>query len=638
LILRVFRSHPLWLILVVGLLHGLLYIFLVPPWQHYDEPAHFEYAWLLANRPGLPKPGDYDQTMRRAVAISMIEHNFFRGMNFLPDLNVQNEPIWIGISQVDDPPFYYLLASLPMRLFPSWEITQQLYAGRFVSLVLYLVSIVAAWGIMRELFPRENSFAWVVPASMALLPGYIDLMTAVNNDVGATVLFSLFLWGSLRMIRQGFSLPTLLWVLSAALLCYWTKNTVLLALPLLGLVILLSLFRERWKWVPWVPLIAAMPLILIAAVSWGDALLWIRSPNAFQVAPTRILSAQAPLGKYVMQMEVAPDRPSSEIFQLLPEKQVKALRGKTVTLGAWIWATRPLAINPLTLYDGQQSFSPAIQVDTSPKFFALSVVLGSDASHARVILTPGNSDIAEENTVFYDGLVLAEGKLPLDTVPQFSGPDAQQGIWGGQPFSNILRNASVEIVGPGIKPWPVESRPELLIYSSPELMLGSLLDWRGAGWYYQATAQNLLKTFWAKFGWGHVPLSLPFTTHPYFLLAILTCVGLGGAAIRLWNRRFSLSWNLLLFVAIATIGIWGQTFLRGTHSLVYPGAFIPGARYTYPVIVPTLLVLNAGWLEIACYLSCQLRLTSTMKYVVFFLFFLSLDLAALFSIIHYYNI
>jgi len=200
--LRLFRSHPLRLILVVGLLHGLLYVFLVPPWQHYDEPAHFEYAWLLANRSGLPKSGDYDQTMRRAVATSMIEHNFFHNLDFLPDLESKTEPIWIGISQLDDPPFYYLLVSLPLRLLSSWDVTWQLYAARFISLNLYLVSILTAWGIISELVPVGNPLVWMVPASMALLPGYIDLMTAVNNDVGATVLFSLFLWGSLHMLQQ----------------------------------------------------------------------------------------------------------------------------------------------------------------------------------------------------------------------------------------------------------------------------------------------------------------------------------------------------------------------------------------------------------------------------------------------------
>ena len=59
----------------------------------------FEYAWLLANRNGFPAPGDYDQEMRREVAASMIEYNFFQNLGFRPNLLSQDESIWIGISQ-----------------------------------------------------------------------------------------------------------------------------------------------------------------------------------------------------------------------------------------------------------------------------------------------------------------------------------------------------------------------------------------------------------------------------------------------------------------------------------------------------------------------------------------------------------
>ena len=69
------RKFSGWIFLAitlgVGLLHGLLYVFLVPPWQHNDEPNHFEYVWLAAHRDGLPVPGDYDVAMSRAVVKSM---------------------------------------------------------------------------------------------------------------------------------------------------------------------------------------------------------------------------------------------------------------------------------------------------------------------------------------------------------------------------------------------------------------------------------------------------------------------------------------------------------------------------------------------------------------------------------------
>jgi len=65
-------ARPLLLLLVtVALLRGLLYLAVVPPWQHYDEPTHFEYVRLIAERGRLPHPGDYDLEMRRAIAVSM---------------------------------------------------------------------------------------------------------------------------------------------------------------------------------------------------------------------------------------------------------------------------------------------------------------------------------------------------------------------------------------------------------------------------------------------------------------------------------------------------------------------------------------------------------------------------------------
>ena len=636
--LRFSRIPPLRLILALGLLHGLLYLFIVPPWQHYDEPTHFEYAWLVANRSGLPMSGEFDQGMRRAVASSMTEYNFFRGMNLIPDLDAQNEAVWIGISQVDDPPFYYILVSLPLRLLSSWDITWQLYAGRFVSLGLYLVSIVAAWGMMGELVSAENPLRWLVPASMVLIPSYVDVMTSINNDVGATVIFSLFLWGSLRIIRQGFSLWRFLWVVIAALLCYWTKNTVLLALPLLGLVLLLSLFKGRWRWVFLGGAITAVPLLLVAVFSWGDALLWIRMPNSLQAVPTRILSSQAPVGRRALQIQVAPNEPITEIYQLLPEDQVIALRGKPVTLGGWIWATQPLTTNAFTLYDGKRSFTKAFQIDTTPRFFALNFNMAADASHARVILVPGGPGSPDTNTIFYDGLTLVEGNRPLNVAPQFDDTKAQQGKWGGQVFSNLLRNASGETAGPGIRLWPEKYKPNFLFTFSPELALGFLLDWHGAGWYYQETTQNLLQTFWAKFGWGHIPLSLPFIGQPYFLLIIFTVAGLGGTGIVVWRRRIVLPWNTLLFLGIALVGVWGQTILRGIHSLVYSWLFIPSARYAYPVIIPTILALNAGWLEIAYFLERWVHLTPRARFWVYGLFFLILDIASLSTIFSYYYI
>ena len=109
------KRLALYAALVLALVNGIIYMIIIPPWQHYDEPNHFEYVWLVANRPGLPKFGDYDFHLHQVVARSMIEYKFFTNLGFLPDLNSKDQPAWIGsYDQTNDPPVYYLIASLPL--------------------------------------------------------------------------------------------------------------------------------------------------------------------------------------------------------------------------------------------------------------------------------------------------------------------------------------------------------------------------------------------------------------------------------------------------------------------------------------------------------------------------------------------
>src|SRR3954468_13959322 len=88
----------LTLVLLIALCQGVLYLCLQPPWQHYDEPTHFEYAWLIAHHPGLPTFGAVDQAARRDIAASMIQYDFFRNIPW-PAL-LTNGPIEIGVSEL----------------------------------------------------------------------------------------------------------------------------------------------------------------------------------------------------------------------------------------------------------------------------------------------------------------------------------------------------------------------------------------------------------------------------------------------------------------------------------------------------------------------------------------------------------
>ena len=206
-------------ILLLALLSGLIYYFLIPPWWHYDEPGQFEYAWLAANRPTWPQPGDYDQAMRREMAKSMQSYGWYSIRNYKLDLS-SNEPIWIGATQTGGQPGYYFLISLPLRLLYNADILTQYDAARLVSLLLYILTILVVWNALGEILSEGHPLRWMVAAFLALLPAFVDQMVSINDDVGAVLAASLCLWASLRLIKRGPSLGRLLFFGVTLALCY----------------------------------------------------------------------------------------------------------------------------------------------------------------------------------------------------------------------------------------------------------------------------------------------------------------------------------------------------------------------------------------------------------------------------------
>lgn len=609
------RISPEGTVLALALVCGVLYFAVVPPWQHYDEPTHFEYAWLIANRLILPRPGDYDQAMRREVAASMLEHDFFRGLGFRPNLLAQDKPVWIGLSELHHPPFYYLLVALPLRLIRYADVTFQLYVARSVSLVLYLLSIWVAGRLMGELVARGNPLRWAVPATVALLPAYTDLMTAVNNDVGAVVVFSLFLWGAVRIILRGVSWPRLIWVLGTAVLCAWTKNTAAVALLLAPLALILALrplgcavgepvepqnrqaqdtalVRGRWDRWAWAGVALAGILVVVVSFSWGDAALWYR--DTAQEVPTSRDAETAPLGQHVLALEMAAEESGRQVNQPLLQEDMEALRGQVVTLGAWMWATRPLPARSPMLYDGRQHTWQAVELGTAPAFQAITVTVSADAKQVEVILRPLLEREQEGVvTVYYDGVVLVEGEWPLERAPLFNDPEGREGTWGGRPFVNRVRNGSAETAWPRVRPW-VEEALRKYTRRSPTQFLVSVLDWQRTAWVYRVAGLNLFQSFWARFGWNHIGLPGGW----YWGLGVVTALGVAGALValgRLWRAGSPLPRKrAILLLAVAGLLVWGNALLR-PHPLIGT-SFIPAARYAYPAIIPTVLALATGWL------------------------------------------
>jgi hypothetical protein len=223
-------------VLAVG--RGLLYTFVVPPWQHPDEPLHFEHVRLIADTGTLPTKDDISIPLRLEVAHSMAAFGFW-DPNPPPVLNEEVISIpgasVIGVYTLAQPRLYYILASIWLRPWLGLSIEGQLIATRLFSVLLNLIVISAAYKTAVVLFEGKG---WVQGAIVALVvfhPVNTDIMSAVNNDTLVNAIGAVFFMVMAMILRWGFSIPKGLAVLGLAVGSLFVKTTGLVliaALPI----------------------------------------------------------------------------------------------------------------------------------------------------------------------------------------------------------------------------------------------------------------------------------------------------------------------------------------------------------------------------------------------------------------------
>jgi hypothetical protein len=581
--------------MLLTLVRGLLYVAIIPPWQHYDEPTHFEYVRLIAERRRLPKPDDYDLAMRQEIASSMQAAGFWKELT-APTIDFwSDEPPSIGISELDHPPLYYALLALPQQLAIYQDVETQLYLARLGSVLLYLVVVASAYGLVAEAFPRQRWLPIAVATFIALLPPLTDLMSAVSNDAGAAAATSLLLWSVVRLLRRGPSLLRVGGILFLSAICWFTKSTAG-GVAVAVLLILLASYTPRpyRRWL-WIGLCLLIPVAAIAVFTWGgQAAHWY---SQGQAAAANRLTSNAVLGDSVLVLSADGDGHPRMVYQELSRSVGQSLGGQAVTLGAWLRADEGSeGVALLRLSDGLSDRWHRVNATSEWVFHAFTGTISLDAlGVAAYVSLPTSKDAA--GSIYLDGLILVSGARPLDQIPEISDPVGATGQWGGQRFTNLLKNGSAEKTWPGLRNWI----GNLSLYRQPvSLVFHSLWDWPRTGWVYGFELAILFQSFWGGFGWNHLRLPDPY----YYLLGVVTLAGLMGCGIALarmakerkrvepWQRR---AWGML---AVALLASWGAAILRIHPVFITQHINWPVARYAAAVIVPTATFLCRGLLEV----------------------------------------
>jgi|GEM_PF-965896 len=565
------RTRP-WIVVSAACIIGLIMLVAMPPWEHPDESSHFEFAWLIANHPTWPTPGTSDPRLASIAG---------------------------GGRALFHQPLYHVLISLVLRFVGGLTLVGQLYVARSVSLLLFLATIAMSERSARILFPSGHMLRWLTPLALILNPTFASLMTSVNNDVAVTTVCTLTIWIAVHTLMYGLTWRRILALVATIPLAIACKNTGAITAGIVPFVLIIGFWHQfgwRWRWLL-LTLTATSTILMALLLSWGDPANWYRWGAATQGQVMRITRSEAPLGEHVLRIQsvAIPNFEGLSAPNLL-ESQIS---GRHVTVGAWVWASRPAHIwAPGIIYQGREGpllgDHRYIDVGTQPQFVAFGYDLPPRLMFAHMMAWSVAPDEQTPLDIYFDGMVFAVGTYPTEVPPQYGQSGTAGGIWGGKPFTNLIRNGDAE------QGW-FYLRPELdrliarFARRSPSRLIASFAD---LGTTIRLEATDYLPwmvfTSFGAYG-GRIFLRDPLwqSVIPGMAFAILLGIIGGLRKIRRFDAPRQITFTTLGLICLA---VWGIILLA--HLPVnFPGG-LPSPRYGFTIMIPTTLIFICGWLNL----------------------------------------
>jgi len=595
----------------------IIYVFIIPPWQQNDEPGNFEYAWLLGNvKPNISR-NFYVPSIRREISSSMIESNFYSNVNLL-DINSK---IAIGPEQIGSPPAYFFLLGSLLRQFRGFDVNFQLYAGRFISVFLLNVIIFIGYKTAKLLFDKKAIIIWMV-MFIGAHPGVIDKLSALNDDVWATLSVSLVAWMSIYMIKKQINILSVFGMIVGISFCILSKGSAWPAIPTGLLAILLAVFRNRRIYI-WLTLIFILFLSICLSLSFDKKLV----ANFYSFPSERILFQSAPHGRHIMKVASG-----TSSVQVISKDKVVDLSGKKILVGAYMWSDSEfLAEMPVVVADEIRIFgkSNPTKVSTTPILrFLLGDVPESTKKLSLNIFTNG---IPPGNSLYLDCIFIisVEEEIEISSLTSYDKNCTFITI-NEKKFPNFIKNGSAEVGWPSIRPI-IANTLYKTGYVRSETDIWSIFD-LGApyDYYYKGVVSNLFRTYWGGFGWGGVRL---LGNKPYRFFLWLSLFALIGNMITLQKGLESKNWNIILLLFILFVMIFIFAMFRAASNF-YIYTFMPTSRYILPAVLLISIFFSNGLHRLIGYIEQTIK---GSLIIVPFIFFMGYNIWAWFSILTYFR-
>nr|MBF6614798.1 DUF2142 domain-containing protein [Chloroflexota bacterium] len=631
-------------VLAVGLINGLIYMLVIPPWQGPDEHGHFTYAVLL-DKYGLSNERvqslqwqeggrDYNDlvAIKQVIVASMDRNDWTRrhagdpapGASAFPagGANLYADFLW----ETRQPPAYYLLGALAIRAVRAVGIPVDIYSNperalkimRAVSVLLSLGVTGLAWLAGALLSPRK--YPWLrllLPLTVTLLPMHAFIASMASNDIFAEFCTTALFVALVALVRwptgwRGASLVALSVALAG--LCVAAKSTAAItAAPMLGLgllvwvgILVTRLIEKRSSGSPAntkrkalvVPaaltgllLLAAVGFMLLAFEPDNKAAAWqVGSSGQPSARAARLQSPSAHDGDYVMAL--APGEMAYQWIDIpLPQPSL------TITLSLWARLPQTGAVAPKAgLLLDERGRLPRLgneTLETVEGWATITPTIEGGWTPVTLVMPAPNVYRkamlrlqAGDEPVQFDGLSIVgtrPGNAPGE-VTRFVVPVSNPSLEDG---SLSLRPALARVV-------PADEREIIDVLVNRQAFSKVAV--------FQRFAYRQFRSFWGNFGWLSVPLPENLYTI-WNVVIVCAFVGLGWCGLRRAGRWRGSDW--LVPVCLVTLGlIVIASFARQMSPAGTTGVFTdPQGRYLFVMMTPIawmlLVGLGAAWALLA---------------------------------------
>ncbi|HEY5600900.1 MAG TPA: DUF2142 domain-containing protein, partial [Patescibacteria group bacterium] len=256
------KISPVQLLLFATFLKGMAWASIVPIWHFPDEQAHFAQVNYFAQESKMPKGPGFDLSKEIFISEQYLgTERDGQGNNkftYHPQYKIDYTNSRTGKSEFEianlpksfksefvkreathNPGLYYMLAFPFYKFVDGQSLFARVISVRFLSVILATLTVFVVFKISQLIFEKNKVFQIALPALVSFQPMFTFSTSGVLPDSLVFLLFSLFIYLTLLVLKNGWTMSRIFWLTLILIGGFFTRQNfpiILIFLPFVGLI------------------------------------------------------------------------------------------------------------------------------------------------------------------------------------------------------------------------------------------------------------------------------------------------------------------------------------------------------------------------------------------------------------------